>query len=338
MAVTTRSASSSPKKQKRKPRRSFKRKQLGPATPSSNSSLPTTGAPTPLPAVPTHSFLGPSSIDPRAFATSQNPRNVDPQTPGASSSVPNVGPPPIPSYIPIDPTLLEEDLHRSSTPPSPPQSGQASPGPTEVSVVDDNSERFGTPSSVSESPAGNAGPPTASSGTRKQPSGVNPLYGFVDGAGRGSEEYKIYRTRALEPAYEDQADATANLARWTTDLLTRVESISYRTGCWLYLAVHHPMSRTPFIHFVSKKLRRDAPTEVERLHKEVRQLMTTLTRAQKRSVVEAEIALQEAEARAEEASQRAARAESNLAKLKRKLSLLEAGIAHVGDLDDSLDD
>ncbi|KAH6907858.1 hypothetical protein BKA70DRAFT_1036058, partial [Coprinopsis sp. MPI-PUGE-AT-0042] len=66
------------------------------------------------------------------------------------------------------------------------------------------------------------------------------------------------------------------------------EDVSYRTGCWLYIAVQHPNARSSFIHYSSRKLRKDSPTQVASLHKEVSQVMTGLYRAERRDKAELE--------------------------------------------------
>ncbi|EAU92067.2 hypothetical protein CC1G_06054 [Coprinopsis cinerea okayama7 len=154
---------------------------------------------------------------------------------------------------------------------------------------------------------------------RTQPSGVNPKWGKVQGAGRGNDVWEVHRVRELKPPIKDQALATRKLERWTVDLISRAEAVSTRTGCWLYLAIQHPSSKTPFTHFTSRKLRNDAASDVELIHKQVRHTMNSLTRGHKRSMFEAEKELEVANAKASSATKRAERAEEELLRLKRIL-------------------
>lgn len=43
--------------------------------------------------------------------------------------------------------------------------------------------------------------------------------------------------------------------------------------------MQHPGAKMPFVHFASRKLCRDAPEELETLHKDVSRMMSTVTRA-----------------------------------------------------------
>ncbi|KAG2003593.1 hypothetical protein CC2G_004185 [Coprinopsis cinerea AmutBmut pab1-1] len=226
----------------------------------------------------------------------------------------------------IDPLLIEEDMRNgllsangaapaavarpeipvtpSSTPPSTPSRSSASDGST-IAVM---------PPSPSPTPS-----PTKPKEKRTQPSGANAKWGTVEGAGRGNDVWDVYRVRKLKPPIRDQAEATRKLERWTIDLMSRAEAISTRTGCWLYLAIQHPASKTPFTHYTSRKLRNDAPEDVEVIHKEVHHTMNNLTRAHKRRLFEAEKEAQAAKEEASAATKRAERAEDELSRLKRVL-------------------
>ncbi|KAH6884771.1 hypothetical protein BKA70DRAFT_1445673 [Coprinopsis sp. MPI-PUGE-AT-0042] len=198
--------------------------------------------------------------------------------------------------IPIDPVLLRET----------PQSSENGATSTEQ----EGSERsMGT----SEPPIYNIVPEKAKH--RPQPSGVNPIHGLVQGAGCGREPYAIACGRKLKDPILDQALATKSFDRWTQDLVTRCESISSRTKCWLYLAVQHPQSKTPFVHFTSSKLLKEAPEEVSKIHTEASKMMSTLTRGYRLSAVEAERGRLRAEEQAEEALNRARKAEDELDRL-----------------------
>ncbi|EAU87320.2 hypothetical protein CC1G_02079 [Coprinopsis cinerea okayama7 len=166
---------------------------------------------------------------------------------------------------------------------------------------------------------------------RIQPSGVNHFHGFVEGAGRGSEEYRVYRVRELKPPITDETKATKDLERWTIDLLSRCEAISTRSGCWLYMAIQHPAARTPFVHFMSRKLRRDAPEACKLIHREVRQTMNALTRAHRRGRVELEVELEKTKDDLESAQKRAEDAERALEALKAKLAASLQGSSQATD-------
>ncbi|EAU81813.1 hypothetical protein CC1G_10416 [Coprinopsis cinerea okayama7 len=202
-------------------------------------------------------------------------------------------------------------LSRAGTPssPNPPSPSGQNPGYDESSVEEEDSDD-------------EVGQKRKSKGQqyRRQPSGRNATWGVVEGAGRGSEPYPIHRVRELKPVISSQRKATKDLDRWTADLLSRCESISTRTGCWLYLAMQHPASRTPFVHFTSRKLRKDAPEHVRKIHNEVRLTMNALTRADRRARVEVESELQMTQQKLASAEKRAEDLESKLDALLERLA------------------
>ncbi|TFK17131.1 hypothetical protein FA15DRAFT_605677, partial [Coprinopsis marcescibilis] len=99
-----------------------------------------------------------------------------------------------------------------------------------------------------------------------------------------------------------------------------LESLSTRTGCWMYFAIQHPSSRSPFIHFASRKLVNEAGELVEEFHKDVSRPMSAVMRADRQSSVQAVNATIQAAARAHREELRARRAESELARLKQLLA------------------
>ncbi|KAH6912407.1 hypothetical protein BKA70DRAFT_1423105 [Coprinopsis sp. MPI-PUGE-AT-0042] len=165
--------------------------------------------------------------------------------------------------------------------------------------------------------------------SRLRLSNLHPIFGLVDGAGRGGSILEIARQRELEAPFNFVSDATRKYEGWVKDLLTRCESISSRTGCWLYLAIQHPNSRTPFTHFTSRKLRNEAPEQVTSIHSLASQMMAALTRADRRSKVEAEMAKVEAEKKAVEQGERADAAERRLASLEAEMEARERLLAEL---------
>ncbi|KAH6867239.1 hypothetical protein BKA70DRAFT_1453547 [Coprinopsis sp. MPI-PUGE-AT-0042] len=64
-------------------------------------------------------------------------------------------------------------------------------------------------------------PAAGSSPIRRRPSNVQPIYGFVEGAGRGGMRLSVARVRELQPAFSDVSKATRKYEEWVKDLLTR---------------------------------------------------------------------------------------------------------------------
>ncbi|RXW22158.1 hypothetical protein EST38_g3692 [Candolleomyces aberdarensis] len=111
------------------------------------------------------------------------------------------------------------------------------------------------------------------------PSDTRAIHGYIEGVGRGNEPAQMARVRPAKPLDRDQRKAMKHYDKWTRDLFTRCESISNSTGCWMYVAVQHPSSRTPFLHFASRKVRREAPEELRDIHQDVSRMMVLLKRA-----------------------------------------------------------
>ncbi|KAG2019597.1 hypothetical protein CC2G_005020 [Coprinopsis cinerea AmutBmut pab1-1] len=198
------------------------------------------------------------------------------------------------AFVPIDPALLAEDAQRAQQP----QPLQPSSSPPPLS-----------PSSAS----------VTGSGRRIRPSNQNPIYGFVDGAGRGNACLRVARVRKLEPPFALQTDATRKFDEWTRDLLTRAESISTRTGSWVYIAVHNPNSRTPFTWFTSRKLRREAPGLVQEVHSVVSKTMKAVVAGVRESATQLEASRIDAETRADAATQHATQVSEENRRLKADL-------------------
>ncbi|KAF6747771.1 hypothetical protein DFP72DRAFT_774206, partial [Ephemerocybe angulata] len=159
---------------------------------------------------------------------------------------------------------------------------------------------------------------------RLYPSGARPLYGLVEGVGRGKRALSMARTRELQPRIVEQVYASKMYSAWIIDLMTRCESISVRTGSWMYVTVQHPNSKNPFTHYSSPKLRREAPEQLESFHKEVSMTMTALVCSDRKARVEEMISALKQEARAVEAEKRSERMEQELKQARDQVSELQA--------------
>ncbi|KAH6905371.1 hypothetical protein BKA70DRAFT_1108112, partial [Coprinopsis sp. MPI-PUGE-AT-0042] len=102
------------------------------------------------------------------------------------------------------------------------------------------------------------------------------------------------------------------------------ESFAVQTGCWLYFAVQHPDSKSPFVHYSSHKLRREGASDLQVIHQEVGRTMSALVRADRVSKVDIIRSQAAAEEKASEALYRATKAEDELERLKKLLSALSS--------------
>ncbi|KAJ2935063.1 hypothetical protein H1R20_g1992, partial [Candolleomyces eurysporus] len=161
------------------------------------------------------------------------------------------------------------------------------------------------------------------SSRRVYPSDTRAIHGYIEGMGRGNEPAQMARVRPAKPLDRDQKKAMKHYDKWTRDLFTRCKSISNSTGCWMYVAIQHPSSRTPFLHFASRKIRREAPEELKDIHQDISRMMVLLKRADRSKNLDFHRQHQEAEEQARLATARATRAESEAERLQAELAARE---------------
>ena len=120
--------------------------------------------------------------------------------------------------------------------------------------------------------------------------------------------------------------------RQCAENLFKAEDVSNRTASWLYVAMHNPGASQPFTHFASRRLRLEAPEELQKIHKQVSSLMTVLKRADRshsfQSQKEKEEVIQQlkdATERAEAAASKVADMELENQQLKEQLRLARQG-------------
>ncbi|KAJ2928051.1 hypothetical protein H1R20_g9041, partial [Candolleomyces eurysporus] len=242
------------------------------------------------------------------------------------------------------PTLIPPQLSIPSqpvtqSPPPPPVQALAhvaddhEEGSDQVELSDDESELGpDTADVVGET----TGASTSTGKTKKKkrvyPSDRNPFFGVIEGVGRGNTMLKMARRRKLKAVYTAQGVSSARWRVLCRELMTRAEDISNRTASWLYVAMHNPGASQPFTHFASRRLRLEAPEDLQKIHKQVSSLMTVLKRADRshsfQSQKEKEEAIQqlkEATERAEAAASKAADVELENQRLKEQLRLAQEG-------------
>lgn len=92
--------------------------------------------------------------------------------------------------------------------------------------------------------------------------------------------------------------------------------------------MHNPAASQPFTHFASRRLRLEAPEDLQKIHKQMSSLMTVLKRADRshsfqsqKEKEEMEQQLKEAKERAEAAASKAADTELENQRLREQLRL-----------------
>ncbi|KAJ2932144.1 hypothetical protein H1R20_g4971, partial [Candolleomyces eurysporus] len=253
--------------------------------------------------------------------------------------------PPLPSSWPIDPSLLPQ-VHEQLVVPSPHAATAHPPAPGE-NVEDVASDDSGHSSEEMDSDTSDfvdkssstfdtqKAKKSSAAGTKKKrvyPSDKNALHGHIEGVGRGNRMIKMARKRQLKAIYTNQRTSSASFRALTRDLMTRAEDIANRTASWLYVAIHNPGASQPFTHFASRRLRLEAPDDLQKIHQQVASLMTVLKRTDRshsfQSEKEKEEAIQkmkEATERAEKATAHAANSEAEILRLREELRITREG-------------
>ncbi|KAJ2927244.1 hypothetical protein H1R20_g9851, partial [Candolleomyces eurysporus] len=236
-------------------------------------------------------------------------------------------PPPL-STLPIDPSLVAQSHGQSPPGILPPQPATTPPLATEEALDDSKIAEYS--SEDSEDSDGEAENPNESSPPTKKKrvyaSDKNPHHGYIEGVGRGNRMIKMARKRKLKVVYTDQHTSSMNWRRLTRDFMTRAEDVANRTASWLYVAIHNPAASQPFTHFASRRLRLEAPDDLQKIHQQVASLMTILKRADRSHSLQSEKEkekvlqqMQEATDKAEKAMEQAAKAESEAQRLREEL-------------------
>ncbi|KAJ2928979.1 hypothetical protein H1R20_g8116, partial [Candolleomyces eurysporus] len=216
-----------------------------------------------------------------------------------------------PTSIPLDPALLSTPQEIASTPPAASSSLPEVPSPDLCLSTDDESddERQSAPPS-SPSPRK----------SRTYASNSNPVYGLIEGVGRGNTLFEMARVRPLKAVSVSRKSATRKFNRLARDIFTRAEDISNGTACWMYVAMHQPGSGHPFLHFASRRLRNEAAEELKKIHQEVGTTMTMLKRADRAQRLDHERERLVAERMASDAALRADKAELEVQRLRDELA------------------
>ncbi|KAF6749335.1 hypothetical protein DFP72DRAFT_1073452 [Ephemerocybe angulata] len=254
-----------------------------------------------------------------------------PVTPVAQRHVPQV------ALLPSTPTRSSTTPGTFALPPTTPAlrttpAGQSQPV-TPVPESPPEQEGSSTPSTPAPDET-QADPTTTPQQKRVHPSDTNAVYGHVNGAARGTTVISMARVRAMKAPYTTRATATHGFDYLSRDLISRCEALADRTSGWLYIAMQHPGSKLPFLHYTSRKLRREAAAEMNTIHKEVGDMMKLVKRGDRaqdlnieRATMQAEKMVQEATDMATKSEQAAKAAQEENARLLAELAARDHQIA-----------
>ncbi|KAJ2928407.1 hypothetical protein H1R20_g8708, partial [Candolleomyces eurysporus] len=234
--------------------------------------------------------------------------------------------PPTLSTLPIDPSLVAQS--HGQLPPGilPPQPATTPPLATEEGLDNSNIGEYSSEDSEGSDAEEPSKPSAPTKKKRVYASDKNPHHGYIEGVGRGNRMIKMARKRKLKVVYTDQHTSSMNWRRLTRDFMTRAEDVANRTASWLYVAIHNPAASQPFTHFASRRLRLEAPDDLQKIHQQVASLMTVLKRADRSHSLQSEKEkekvlqkMQEATDKAEKAMEQVAKAESEAQRLREEL-------------------
>lgn len=97
------------------------------------------------------------------------------------------------------------------------------------------------------------------------------------------------------------------------------ENLSIETGCWLYIVGQHTTATTPFIHYVSPRLRGEAVDEVNIIHTNFSRLLSSLVSSRRREASEIAMELDGAKAELSQVTQVAEEQRQELERQKEQL-------------------
>ncbi|KAF5311573.1 hypothetical protein D9611_009509 [Ephemerocybe angulata] len=160
------------------------------------------------------------------------------------------------SAVPIPATATATPILTSN--PTNTVSKSRGPSPASESVSDSNEgeELLGQP----PAPA-----PAGERPKQRRAKASDPYNKHVRGAKRGVQTFEVVRKHPCPRPLAKTADATAYFARTIETIIERCEDVSVASGCWLFIGAQHVTARHGMVHYVSPRLRLDAPKLAEDL-------------------------------------------------------------------------
>ncbi|RXW14433.1 hypothetical protein EST38_g11420 [Candolleomyces aberdarensis] len=145
-------------------------------------------------------------------------------------------------------------------------------------------------------------------------------FGYIDGLARGSEPIEWARQRKKGGPIIKQEYVSKSWEYWAQELFTRAERMADAVSGWVYVAIQQPGSRGPFVHFASRRVRKEAPDELAAVHNQVARMMAILKRGDRAQNLDLIRENEKVKDQAESAEKRAFEAESELTRLRAELN------------------
>ncbi|EKM78195.1 hypothetical protein AGABI1DRAFT_129324 [Agaricus bisporus var. burnettii JB137-S8] len=121
-------------------------------------------------------------------------------------------------------------------------------------------------------------------------------FGNVEGTQRGSIPYIIPRSKSLRGRIADLTTSTNRYNRELPLIISRAERLSNETDAYILVLAQQAKGSSAAVHFVSPRLRREAPDDTIALVNQFQTLMTNLSLAKRAEALELTKQLQTAQA------------------------------------------
>jgi hypothetical protein len=107
------------------------------------------------------------------------------------------------------------------------------------------------------------------------------------------------------------------------------ENLSNETGCWLYFAAQHPTASSPFVHYSSPRIRRDAKPQLIEIQQQFLKIFSALQTSRRHEAMELAVELAQAQEQHKEAAAEVEQVRNALAEERAKIVAQEALIARL---------
>ncbi|KAK7047774.1 hypothetical protein VNI00_006102 [Paramarasmius palmivorus] len=173
---------------------------------------------------------------------------------------------------------------------------RGTPVPGEMVLRCDPNTPIGSPrNAMSDDPCASLGrkrkrsPLTLPGQQRIRPSKSNPIYGLVDGAKRGSEQWEVARKVPQFNVLPTWADCNKKFNEKMQAVLRLAEETADETGSWIYVAAQMPTGRHEYTHFASRRLRKEAPGPVNDINAIAHNMFRGLVNSRRKDVLQLEL-------------------------------------------------
>ncbi|KAJ2920825.1 hypothetical protein H1R20_g16269, partial [Candolleomyces eurysporus] len=140
-------------------------------------------------------------------------------------------------------------------------------------------------------------------------------FGFIDGLAREWARQRKKGSPIIKQEY-----VSKSWEYWARELFTRAERMADAVSGWVYVAIQQPGSRGPFVHFASRRVRREAPDELAAVHNQVARMMAILKRGDRAQNLDLIRENEKVKDQIQSVEKRAFEAESELTRLRAELN------------------